>query len=152
MKRLYSPFTFQVLSIALILSCTFGFTNVTEVQAEDEASTLLVALRKNGIIVSEQTNYSKLIEKLQSMQMEVSEPLRKSAIEYLNSREASDLIRIQTSKPGILTWHLHSVIFLKKELIFASYDDGEMYGGDILLKVISSGNEVTGMKSLWNYH
>lgn len=141
-----------MLFVALILICTFGFINLTEVQAEDEASTLIVALRKNGINVPEQTNYSKLVEKLQSVQIDVSEPHRESVIKYLDSGEASDLIKIQTSKPGILTWHFHGVIFLKKDLIFAQYDDGEMFGGDILIEVIFSENQVTNMKALWNYH
>jgi hypothetical protein len=152
MKRLFSPFIILMLFVTLILICTFGFTNVTEVQAEDEAYTLIVALRKNGINVPEQTNYSKLVEKLQSVQIDVSEPHRESVIKYLDSGEASDLIKIQTSKPGILTWLFHDVIFLKKDLIFAQYDDGEMFGGDILIKVIFLENQATNMKALWNYH
>ena len=142
----------QTFFIALIIIWTFGFTNVTEVQAEDRTSTLLAALSKNGINVQEQTDYSNLANKLHSMKIDVLEPHRKSVIEYLDSEKASDLIKIQTSKPGILTWHFHDVIFLKKDLIFAKYDDGEMFGGDILLKAIFSDDRLTHMESLWNYH
>ena len=142
----------QTIFVALILIFTFGFTNVTEVQAEDRTSSLLATLSKNGINVPEQADYSNLVKKLHSMKIDVSETHRKSVIEYLDSEKASDLIKIQPSKPGILTWHFHDVIFLKKDLIFAQYDDGEMHGGDILLKIIISGGKVTGMKSLWNYH
>jgi len=152
MKRLFAPFIIPTLFVVLVLGCSFGLTNVTEVQAETESSNLIKTLRKNGINVSEQTNYSKLVEKLQSMQIDVSEPHRNSVLKYLVSEKASDLIKIQTSKTGILTWHFHDVIFLKKDLIFAQFDDGEMFGGDILLKVISSVDEVADMKSLWNYH
>ena len=142
----------QKFVIALIFILAFGFISITEIQAQGEVSALIIALRKNGIKVSEQTNYSKLIEKLESMNIQVSEPERESVTKYLERREASDLVRIQTSKPGVLIWHFHSVIFLKKDLIFASYEDGEISGGDILLKVIFTDNQVTNMKSLWDYH
>lgn len=142
----------QTIFVALILIFTFGFTNVTEVQAEDRTSSLLATLSKNGINVPEQADYSNLVKKLHSMKIDVSETHRKSVIEYLDSEKASDLIKIQPSKPGILTWHFHSVIFLKKELIFASYDDGEMFGGDILLKAIFLDDRLNNMKALWNYH
>ena len=64
----------QTFFIALIIIWTFGFTNVTEVQAEDRTSTLLAALSKNGINVQEQTDYSNLANKLHSMKIDVLEP------------------------------------------------------------------------------
>jgi hypothetical protein len=70
----------------------------------------------------------------------------------VDTGSASDLVKIQTSKPGMLIWHFHSVIFSKKDLIFAQYDDGEIYGRDILIKVIFSENQATAIKALWNYH
>lgn len=152
MKRLSFLFIIQKLFVALVLICPFGFISVTEVQAEDRTSTLLAALRKNGINVPEQTDYSNLVKKLHSMKIDVSEPHRKCVIGYLDSEKASDLIKIQPSKPGILIWHFHDVIFLTKDLIFAKYDDGEMFGGDILLKAIFSDDQLTNMKALWNYH
>ncbi len=152
MKRLFSFFNLQILLVAITLIWTFGFANLIEIYAEDEVSTLIVALRKSGINVPEQIDYSKLVQKLQSMQIDVHGAYKESVLNYLDSRRASGLIKIQTSKPGILTWHFHGVIFLKKDLIFAQYDDGEMFGGDILIKVLFSENQATAMKALWSYH
>lgn len=152
MKKLFSYIIIQNLFVAIIIVWTFALSNVTEVQAEDEASTLIFALRKNGINVPDKLDYSKLVQKIQSMQIDVPVSYRENAAKYLDSGKASQLIKIQTIKPGILTWYFHSVIFLKKDLIYAQYDDGEMSGGEILIKVILSENQVTAMKALWNSH
>jgi len=152
MKKLFSYIIIQNLFVAIIIVWTFALSNVTEVQAEDEASTLIFALRKNGINVPDKLDYSKLVQKIQSMQIDVPVSYRENVAKYLDSGKASQLIKIQTSKPGILTWYFHSVIFLKKDLIYAQYDDGEMSGGEILIKVILSENQVTAMKALWNSH
>jgi hypothetical protein len=152
MKRLFSILIIQRLFVAIILIWTFVFSDVTGVQAENEASTLILELRKNEINVPDKLDYSQILQKLQLMQIDVPVSYKESVMKYLDAGKASHLIKIQTSKPGILSWHFHSVIFLKKDLIFAQYDDGEMSGGEILIKVIFAENKVTAMKALWNYH
>ena len=62
------------------------------------------------------------------------------------------MIKTQTSKPGILKWYFSKITFLRKDLIFGQYEDGEMFGGEILIKVISSGDKIVNMKTLWNRH
>ena len=151
MRRLLSLLNIKRLFVAIILTGAFVCSNVIEVQAEDEASTLIVALRDNGVVVPDQMKYSDLVQKLKSIQIDVHVSYKENVMKYLDSGIAPDLIKIKTSKPGILTWYIHSLIFLKKDLIFAQYDDGEMYGGDILIKVIFSRNQVTAMKAMWNY-
>ena len=152
MKRFFSDIIIQRLIVAIILIWIFVFSDVTGVQAEDEASTLILELRKNEINVPDQLDYSQILQKLQSMQIDVPASYKESVMKYLDTGKASHLIKNQTSKPGILSWHFYSVIFLKKDLIFAQYDDGEMSGGEILIKVILSENQVTAMKALWNSH
>lgn len=42
-----------------------------------------------------------------------------------------------------------SVIFLKEDLVFAKYDDGEMFGGDFFIEAIFSDERLTNLKTLW---
>lgn len=153
MKKLFSFIPSQELSVTIILMWALVLlSSVTEVQAEGDVSTLIAALSKNGISVPDHIDYDELVMKLQSLQIDVSLSYKDRVMKYLDAGKAPDLIKIRTSKPGILAWYFHSVIFLKRDLVFAQYDDGEMFGGDILLRVKISGNEVTGMRCLWNYH
>ena len=73
-------------------------------------------------------------------------------MKYLSGDNISSLIGIPTSKPGILGWHFENVMFLRKDLVFARYSDGEMYGGEILIKVFLEDDQIIFAESLWNYH
>jgi len=152
MKKPFTYINIQRLFVAIILIWTSAISNVTKVQAEDMASALIFELRKNGLNVPDQLNYSQIVQKLQSMQIDVPVSYKESVMKYLHAGRASHLIKIQTSKPGILTWHFHSVMFFRKDLASAKCDDGEMYGGDILLKIAFSDNQAIDMRALWNYH
>jgi hypothetical protein len=108
------------------------------------------ALNNNYIKIANYIDYDDLIEKIQKLGIQLSPSYKDSVINYLRSKRAQALIKIQTSKPGILKWYFFKITFLRKDLIFGEYEDGEMYGGKILIKVVSSGDKIVNMKTLWN--
>jgi len=95
------------------------------------------------------SEYSKLIDTLRKNGIEVSEQFRKNAMSYINYEGAKGLIRISPNKPG-LTWSFYDIVFLRKDLILVSYDDGEMTGGDLLIKVDYKKEKILNMQTLWD--
>jgi len=93
--------------------------------------------------------YSALIKALQENGVDVPEPFRKNVHKYLGSKKGIALIGLEPSSAG-LTWYFHRVVFLRMDLLFVSYEDGQMYGGDLLVKIDSSDNKVISMRTLWN--
>ena len=138
---------FQLTNIAIITTAS-GI----EKKLKYKTSALIEALNNNYIKIADSTDYSDLIEKIQKLGIQFSSSYKKSVINYLDSERVQALIKIQTSKPGILKWYFAKITFLRKDLIFGQYEDGEMFGGHILIKVISSGDKIVNMKTLWNYH
>ena len=135
--------------VLLVFLSFFGLFKLTESHAKDYTSSLRAVLHSNGIEVPNINRYSELIKYLRSIEIEMPEQCRENAINYLYGGKANKLIKRETSKPGILTWYFNSVIFLKNDIIFTEYDDGEMAGGFFLLKVIWVGQEVGDMIPLW---
>jgi hypothetical protein len=41
---------------------------------------------------------------------------------------------------------------MKKDLIFVKYNDGEMFGGDVLLRIIADEDQISNINILWNDH
>lgn len=146
--------------ILLIILICFQLTNIVIISSASDfdeklkfkTSALIEALNNNYIKIANYNDYDDLIEKIQKLGIQLSPSYEDSVINYLRSKRAQALIKIQTSKPGILKWYFYNITFLRKDLIFGQYEDGEMFGGDILIKVISSGDKIVNMKTLWNYH
>lgn len=138
---------FQLTNIAVISSA-----NDFDEKLKFKTSALIEALNDNYIKIADYIDYDDLIEKIQKLGIQLSPSYKNSVINYLGSKRAQGLIKIQTSKPGILKWYFFKITFLRRNLIFGQYEDGEMFGGDILIKVISSGDKIVNMKTLWNYH
>lgn len=113
---------------------------------------MIEALDNNYIKIPDYIDYYDLIEKILKLGIQLPPSYEKSIISYLDREKAQALIKIQTSKPGILKWYFSKITFLRKDLIFGEYEDGEMFGGEILIKVISSGDKIVNMKTLWNSH
>lgn len=124
-----------VFFILIDIFCNLSF-------ADDQA----IQNKKNNDFYSE---YSTLIKSLQDNGIKVPECFKKEVEEYLHSKKAFVLIGFAPSNE-YLRWNFHHIIFLRPDLVFASYDDGEMYGGDFLLKVDYSGEQVISIKTLWN--
>jgi hypothetical protein len=95
------------------------------------------------------SEYSALIESLKKSGVDVHEGFKENVLKFLNSDEKVSLIGFQPSNVG-LSWYLYDLVFLRKDLIFVSYEDGQMYGGDLLISVKYSDNKVISMKTLWN--
>ena len=142
-----------------ILIC-FQLTNNAIISSASDAaekskfktSALIEALNNNYIKIADYIDYYDLIEKIQKLGIKLSPSYEKSVIKYFDSERVQALIKIQASKPGILKWYFSKNTFLRKDLIFGQYEDGEMFGGYILIKVISSGDKIVNMKTLWNCH
>jgi hypothetical protein len=111
-----------------------------------EAKLSIASEKSDRSIIHE---YSALIESLQKNGIDVAVVLKENVSEYLKGRGGASLIKIQTFKEG-LTWNFYDLVFLRKDLVFVSYDDGEMLGGELLLKIIYSKNKVVSMKALWD--
>ena len=65
-----------------------------------------------------------------------------NVLDYLESGENQKFNNMQTSKPGILTWHFHDLNFLYIDLLFVHYDDGEISGGAALLELQLNDNDI----------
>ena len=152
-----SKISFKILLNILIC---FQLTNIAIISSASDfdeklkfkTSALIEALNDNYIKIADYIDYDDLIEKIQKLGIQLSPSYKNSVINYLGSKRAQRLIKIQTSKPGILKWYFFKITFLRRDLIIGQYEDGEMFGGDILIKVISSGDKIVNMKTLWNYH
>jgi hypothetical protein len=94
---------------------------------------------------------SDLPEFFSKLSKDVSATYRQNVLDYMYSQKASALIDRPTSKPGILTWHIHSVIFLENDLIFGQYEDGEMEVGQLLAKIYDLDKDNIRMEILWSW-
>ena len=47
------------------------------------------------------------------------------------------------------TWFIVKLYFIRADLIFAYFEDGHLYGGEVLMKVNYSGSEVISIVKLW---
>ncbi len=138
---------FQLTNIAVISSASDS-----DKKSKFKTSALIEALNNNYIKIADYIDYYDLIEKIQKLGIQLSPSYEKSVIKYFDSERVQALIKIQTSKPGILKWYFSKITFLRKDLIFGEYEYGEMFGGEILIKVVSSGDKIVNMKTLWNRH
>ena len=118
----------------------------------ENVESLTNILGGHGIRVDEQIGYHNLVETLKNEQINATTEQKQKVTVYLESSKGLELITAQTSKPGLLNWYFIDSWFLKNDLIFASYEDGEMNGGDILIKVVWSGNRILKMENLWEFH
>ena len=152
---MHTKISFKILLIILIC---FQLTNVSIISSADNSdeklktNALIEALKNNYIKIADYIDYNDLIEKILKLGIQFLPSYEKRVIDYLDGERAQALIKIQTSKPGILKWYFFKITFLRRDLIIGQYEDGEMFGGDILIKVISSGDKIVNMKTLWNYH
>ena len=74
----------------------------------------------------------------------------KNNMMLLLQEHAKDFITIKTSKEG-LKWNISGIVFIREDLIFAQYDDGEMEGGELLLKITyEKENNSINTIVLWN--
>ena len=142
---------FVVFSLVLVSISTSSFPSSTEDQTKTDSARLIGTLRENGVNIPRDLDYDSVVKKLKAMRVAIPEVYKKDAMNYLD-RNADSLIHLPTSQIGILSWYFENVLFLRKDLIFARYSDGEMYGGDILIEVIHSEDRVISMRTLWNYH
>ena len=92
--------------------------------------------------------YSGLMKALKANGISVEKQLNEDVIKYITDK-ADHLIGILPGNKG-LKWIFSEIIYLRKDLIFVSYDDGEMYGGDVLIKITLTNNKVVSMKTIWN--
>lgn len=143
---------FLSLIIAVFLIGFSQIISASEDLERNEFSGFIKVIREQGIDIPEQAEYSKLVETLRSIQISVPKSYNESVLKYLRTENASRLIRIPTSKPGWLKWNFHDVIYLKKDLIFVKYNDGEMFGGDVLLRIIADEDQISNINILWNDH
>ena len=137
----------------IVLSLLFAFLSISgckEIRIDSDSGSLLRILRDRGIRIFKETDYNNLVEKLRGLSIEVPGKYENATMTYLDSN-AHDLIQLPTSKPDILLWHFEKIFFIEKDLVFASFSDGEMYGGDLLVEVIESGGRIKSMKTIWNY-
>ena len=93
-------------------------------------------LESNKIDTKSLSRNTDLKEFFNKNSINVSESYKNNVNNYLNSNEAISHIDRQTSKPGILSWYIHSAIFLKNDLVYAQYEDGEMEMGEFVAKCI----------------
>ncbi len=47
------------------------------------------------------------------------------------------------------TWFIVKLYFIRADLIFAYFEDGHLYGGEILLKVNCTGSDIISIERLW---
>lgn len=92
--------------------------------------------------------YDALIKSLQQNGFEVSGAYNESVTKFLKSEKAISLVGFTPEKGG--SWSFYQIVYLRKDLMFVSYDDGEMYGGNLLVKITSSNNQIISMKTVWN--
>ncbi len=146
------PYLIQYLLIfvSVLFACLLNF-GCNEKHIDSDSVELQQALRDSGVNISEEIDYGKLVEKLRKVSVDVPGNYENSTMTYLDSN-ANDLIQLPTSKPGILSWHFEKIFFIERDLVFASFSDGEMYGGDLLIEVIESGGQIQSMRTIWNYH
>lgn len=132
----------------------FAFSTISacrENHIDSESENLIKALRNKDIDISDEIEYTNLIEKLKNMSVVFPGSYENATMAFLDDH-ADTLIQLPTSKPGILSWHFERIFFIKKDLVFASFSDGEMYGGDLLVEIIQSGDQIESAETIWNYH
>lgn len=122
---------------------------VDEINDIYHIESLKTVLENNGIDAKSLSIDTEIKEYFNKKSIAVPDSYKKNVNSYLYSKEAISHIDRQTSKPGILSWYIHSVIYLKNDTIFAEYEDGEMEMGQFVAKINDPINENIQMKILW---
>lgn len=134
----------------MLIACSV-ISACRENHIDSESEILIRALRNKDINLPDEIEYTNLIEKLKNMSVVVPRSHENATMTFLDNH-ADTLIQLPTSKPGILSWHFEKIFFIEKNLVFASFSDGEMYTGDLLVEIIQSGDQIKSMKTIWNYN
>jgi hypothetical protein len=148
-KTLFSYFIKYLALFVFFLLASLAISGCNNKTIYSDSEKLNQALRERGINISEDIGYHDLVELLRGMSVVVPAKYGNDTMTYLDTN-ADSLIQLPTSKPGILSWHFEKIFFIDKDLVFASFSDGEMYGGDLLVEISRSEDQIKSMRALWN--
>ncbi|MDY6906534.1 MAG: hypothetical protein SWH61_17835 [Thermodesulfobacteriota bacterium] len=95
------------------------------------------------------TEYSSLIKAIKKCGIDISDNIETKILEHIESGELAKLIKSPISNPA-LSWNFHDLVFLRNDLLFISYDDGEMYGGNLLVAISFLKGDKVSMEIIWN--
>lgn len=102
----------------------------------------------NSIINDCCSGYYKLRDELERNGIEVPKAFENLVVSFIE-KHSLELITKKTSSEG-LAWLISKVIFLRNDLVYALYDDGHMYGGELLIKFELKDGNMISAKTLWN--
>ncbi len=91
--------------------------------------------------------YYSLTLALENNSIDVPKSYRDKITKYLDKHTQS-IIDLKIDGQN-WTWFIVKLFFIRNDLIYAHFEDGEMYGGVVLLKVNFSGSEVISIVKLW---
>lgn len=91
--------------------------------------------------------YFSLIKALKNTSIDVPESYRDKITKYLNKHTQS-IIDLKIDGKN-WTWFIVKLSFIRNDLIYAQFEDGETYGGAVLLKVNFSGSKIITIQRLW---
>ncbi len=134
-------------NVASILIFIF-FSSCPSLFAGSEIPSKIEANQKETIIIDHCSQYWPLIKALKNNEVLVPKPLRQSVLDYLENY-SSKLIAHSPSMDG-LSWHFPNLFFLRNNLVLARYEDGEMYGGELLIVINFQNNKVVSAEVVWD--
>ena len=91
--------------------------------------------------------YFSLLKALKNTSIDIPESYRDKITKYL-AKHTQSIIDLKIDGEN-WTWFIVKLFFIRNDLIYAQFEDGEMYGGAVLLKVNFSGSKIISIQRLW---